>query len=60
MAYIAGQTVVRQGIFGEANMAKRDPTKLSQGDYDYARDCGKINQAEGAALLHETAGRHYN
>ena len=52
MAYIAGQTVVSQGIFGEANMAKRDPTKLSQegriGDDDYARGCGKINQAEGA------------
>ena len=48
MVYIAGQTVVRQGIFGEANMAKRDPTKLSQGDYDYARDCEKIKQAEGA------------
>ena len=36
------------GIFGEANMAKRDSTRLSQGDYDYARDCGKINQAEEA------------
>ena len=29
-------------------MAKRDSTKLSQGYYDYARDCGKINQAEEA------------